>query len=53
MSIGEQHPTRRQPIDVGCRRLRVAVHAANPIVQIINRDEENMRLRLRDPLGRN
>ena len=44
MSIGKQDATCSQPIEIGSDRLRMSPHAANPVVEIIQRDEEYVRL---------
>ncbi len=43
MSVGKQDATCSQPIEIGSDRLRMSPHAANPVVEIIQRDEENVR----------
>ena len=43
VGVGEQHPLPGQAVDVGCLRLRVASHAADPVVEIVNCDQQDVR----------
>jgi hypothetical protein len=43
MGIGEEHASFRKSIDVGRLDLRVPLEASHPIVQIVDRDIENIR----------
>ena len=43
MSVGEQDPPLSEPVDVRCFCLRMAAHAADPIVEIINRNQQDIR----------
>ena len=52
MRVHEQHAARSQPIHVRRQRLRMALQAADPVVEIIDRDEEHVRLRSRAALNR-
>jgi hypothetical protein len=40
MGIGKQHPAPRQPVYVGRLGLGMAAQHADPIVQIVNGDEQ-------------
>jgi hypothetical protein len=42
VGVRERHPARRQPIDVRRPHLRVPAQRANPIVQVVRRDEEHV-----------
>ena len=42
MGVGEQHAAGRQPIDIRCLRLRMSAEATNPIVEIIDGDEQHV-----------
>ncbi len=42
MRVGEEDTTLGQPIDIGCSRLWMTAHAPNPVVQVINRDEQDV-----------
>ena len=44
MGVGEEHARGGQTIEVGCASLRMAAEATDPIVQIINGDEEDVGL---------
>ena len=44
MGIGEQRAARGEPIDVGCFDLRMTTQTADPIVLIIDRQEQHIRL---------
>jgi len=44
MSVGEQHSTCRQTIEIGCPSLWVAAETADPVVQVIQGNEKNIRL---------
>ena len=43
MSVGEQRPAPSQAVDVRRPRLRVPTQASNPIVQVVDRDEQDVR----------
>jgi hypothetical protein len=43
MCVREEHAPRREAIDVRCLRLRVTTKAADPVVQVSNRDEQDIR----------
>jgi hypothetical protein len=45
MRVRKKRAPRREGIDVRRLRLRVAAEAADPIVQVIDRDEEHVRRR--------
>lgn len=47
MGVGEQHATGGKSIDVGRLSLWVSAKAANPVVQIIDRNEQYVGPRLR------
>ena len=38
MGVGEENPARGQTVNVGRLRLRMPAHAANPVIEIIDRD---------------
>ena len=42
MRIGKKHPLRGELRHVGRLRLRVAIQHFRPVIQIIDRDEENV-----------
>lgn len=42
MCVGEQHSAGRQPIEIGCFRLRVTAKTSNPVIQIIDGYEQNV-----------
>jgi hypothetical protein len=42
MGIGKEGSPSGQFVDVWCLDQRVPIHAANPIILIIDRDEENV-----------
>ena len=44
MGVGEEHARSGQTIEVGCASLRVTAEATDPVVQIINGDEEDVGL---------
>ena len=45
MRIGEKHAFRSQLVHVGRPGLRIALEHARPVIQIIDRDEEDVRIR--------
>ena len=47
MGVAEQHTAPGKAIDVRRAHLRVSPEAADPVVQVVNRDEQHIR-----PLGR-
>lgn len=51
MRIGEQHPAGRQPVKIRRTGLRMSTQAANPVVEIIHGDKQDVWLDLRT--GRN
>ncbi len=44
MSIGEQGSSFRQSIDVGSLHLRMSIQTSDPVIQIVDGDEEHIRL---------
>ena len=44
MGVGEEHARGGQPIEVGRASLRMAAKATDPVVQIIDGDEEDVGL---------
>lgn len=42
MSIGEKNTSPRESLDVGCDVLRVPIQADNPVIQVINRNQEDV-----------
>ena len=42
MGVGKQSPPLRQSIDIRSLHLWMAIQAAHPVIQIIDRDEENI-----------
>jgi len=44
MSVSEQHPALGQAIHIRRQRLRMPSKAANPVIQIIDCDEQHIRL---------
>jgi hypothetical protein len=42
MGVGEQHPARGQAIEVGRLGVRMSTQAADPIVQVIDGDEQDI-----------
>ena len=42
MSVAKQNAAGRQAIDVRRLRLRVSIQAANPVIQIIHRDKQDI-----------
>lgn len=42
MGVGEQHAGGRQSIDMRRLRLRMTAEAANPVIQVIHGDEQNV-----------
>ncbi len=42
MGVREEHATRRETIDVRCVRLWVPAKTANPVIQVIHRDEQDI-----------
>ena len=46
MRIGEDHPFRRQLIHVRRFGLRVALEHVSPVIEIIDRDEQDIELRV-------
>jgi len=48
MGLLEEDPLARKLVDVGSFRLRMSAETANPVVQIVNRDEQDVRLVDRD-----
>ena len=42
MSIGEKNTSPRESLDVGCNVLRVPIQADNPVIQVINRNQEDV-----------
>lgn len=42
MGIGKQSAPLRQGIDIGRLHLWMAIQAAHPVIQIVDRDEENI-----------
>ena len=47
MGVGERNSTRSQAINVGCFALRMSAQHPDPVVEVVDRDEENVRT----PLG--
>ena len=43
MGVGKQGSPFRQGIDIGRLHLRMAIQAAHPVIQIVDRDEEYIR----------
>lgn len=43
MRVREQHPASRERIDVGRSNSRVTAEAADPIIHVINRKEQDIR----------
>ncbi|EGF29376.1 hypothetical protein RBWH47_04740 [Rhodopirellula baltica WH47] len=43
MCVREKHAPRREAIDVWRLRLRVPTEAADPVVQVIDRDQQDIR----------
>jgi hypothetical protein len=43
MSVGEEHAARRETIDIRSSRLRVSPKATDPVVEIVDYDEEHIR----------
>ena len=48
MSVREQHAIPCQCVDVGRLRLGVTSEAANPIIEVVNRNEQDVRLVARE-----
>ncbi len=44
MRIGEQHAARCEPVQVWSQRLGMAVHTADPVIQIIDGNEQDIGL---------
>ena len=42
MGIGEKNPALGKAVEIRRDRLRIAAHAANPVIQIIHRNEEDV-----------
>ena len=42
MRVVEEHPPCREPINVRCLCLRVPAHAADPVIEIIDGDEQDI-----------
>ena len=42
MSVGEKNPSSGEPVNVGRPGVRMPTEAANPVVQIIDGDEEDI-----------
>ena len=51
MSICEDHPPLRQSVDVGCLHQRVPPEATDPVVQIVNHNEQHVGLGLHSSEG--
>ncbi len=52
MSVGEENASRRKTINVWRQRLRVPAKTTDPTIEVINGDEEDVRLRRALRLGR-
>ena len=44
MGIGEKSPALGEAVEIRRDRLRITAHAANPVIQIIHRNEEDVGL---------
>lgn len=43
MSVRKQRAAMSQSIDVWCLRIRMRLQTSDPVVEIVNRDEQNVR----------
>ncbi len=44
MSIREQHAAHGEPVDIRSQSLRMPIHTADPVIQIVDSDEQNIGL---------
>jgi hypothetical protein len=52
MSVGKEHAPLGQTVDVGSECLRMAIHATDPVIQIVDGDEQGIRLGPDGPIGK-